>query len=157
MIFGQRIPETPTMHHGRFESYCSSKIVLLWSYWFLKINISLNDPFSLGMVDCSGLKISVKVQSLSFQAGIVGQLSITMFEGFVIMFLFYFQSFYCFLVSDLDNSLFLTEPFYGTMCIYNRERREKLSEDFYFSVLPSEMQDVSKNAIYALYFYQLMI
>ncbi|XP_012438685.1 guanine nucleotide exchange factor SPIKE 1 [Gossypium raimondii] len=68
MIFGQRIPETPTTHYG------------------------------------SGLKISVKVLSLSFQAGIV-------------------------------------EPFYGTMCIYNRERREKLSEDFYFSVLPSEMQD----------------
>ncbi|XVF42935.1 hypothetical protein PTKIN_Ptkin02bG0000700 [Pterospermum kingtungense] len=52
----------------------------------------------------SGLKISVKVLSLSFQAGLV-------------------------------------EPFYGTICIYNRERREKLSEDFYFSALPSEMQD----------------
>ncbi|XP_021300419.1 guanine nucleotide exchange factor SPIKE 1 isoform X2 [Herrania umbratica] len=52
----------------------------------------------------SGLKISVKVLSLSFQAGLV-------------------------------------EPFYGTICIYNRERREKLSEDFYFCVPPSEMQD----------------
>ncbi|KAK6251657.1 hypothetical protein QUC31_013377 [Theobroma cacao] len=52
----------------------------------------------------SGLKISVKVLSLSFQAGLV-------------------------------------EPFYGTICIYNRERREKLSEDFYFCELPSEMQD----------------
>ncbi|XWS23297.1 hypothetical protein CRYUN_Cryun29cG0109600 [Craigia yunnanensis] len=68
MIFGQRIPETPTTQYG------------------------------------SGLKISVKVLSLSFQAGLV-------------------------------------EPFYGTICIYNRERREKLSEDFYFCVLPSEMQD----------------
>ncbi|KAK9937409.1 hypothetical protein M0R45_014203 [Rubus argutus] len=37
-----------------------------------------------------GLKISVKVLSLSFQAGLV-------------------------------------EPFYGTICLYNRERREKLS------------------------------
>ncbi|KAA8534720.1 hypothetical protein F0562_029838 [Nyssa sinensis] len=52
----------------------------------------------------SGLKISVKVLSLSFQAGLV-------------------------------------EPFYGTICLYNRERREKLSEDFIFRVLPAEMQD----------------
>ncbi|XP_014523148.1 guanine nucleotide exchange factor SPIKE 1 isoform X2 [Vigna radiata var. radiata] len=51
-----------------------------------------------------GMKISVKVQSLQFQAGLV-------------------------------------EPFYGTICLYNRERREKLSEDFYFHVLPTEMQD----------------
>jgi len=35
------------------------------------------------------------------------------------------------------------EPFYGTICLYNRERREKLSEDFYFHILPTEMQDVS--------------
>lgn len=53
-----------------------------------------------------GLKISVKVQSLSFQAGLV-------------------------------------EPFYGTICLYNRERREKLSEDFHFRVLPTEMQDAT--------------
>ncbi|KAK9081739.1 hypothetical protein Syun_031185 [Stephania yunnanensis] len=52
----------------------------------------------------SALKISVKVLSLSFQAGLV-------------------------------------EPFYGTICLYNRERREKLSEDFYFRVLPSEMSE----------------
>ncbi|XP_058079715.1 guanine nucleotide exchange factor SPIKE 1 isoform X2 [Magnolia sinica] len=50
------------------------------------------------------LKISVKVLSLSFQAGLV-------------------------------------EPFYGTVSLYNRERREKMSEDFYFHVLPTEMQD----------------
>ncbi|KAJ6725270.1 DEDICATOR OF CYTOKINESIS DOCK [Salix viminalis] len=65
LIFGQRIPETPSPH---------------------------------------GLKISVKVLSLSFQAG-------------------------------------LAEPFYGTICIYNKERREKLSEDFYFSVVPTDTQD----------------
>ncbi|KAK3227267.1 hypothetical protein Dsin_007129 [Dipteronia sinensis] len=52
----------------------------------------------------SSLKISVKVLSLAFQAGLV-------------------------------------EPFYGTICLYNRERREKVSEDFYFRVLPTEMQD----------------
>lgn len=52
----------------------------------------------------SGLKISVKVLSLSFQAGLV-------------------------------------EPFYGTICLYNRERREKISEDFYFHAQPTEMQN----------------
>ncbi|KAG5234733.1 SPIKE family protein [Salix suchowensis] len=70
MIFGQRIPETPSPQYG----------------------------FKFG------LKISVKVLSLSFQAG-------------------------------------LAEPFYGTICIYNKERREKLSEDFYFSVVPTDTQD----------------
>lgn len=63
-------------------------------------------PEALPSQHCSGLKINVKVLSLSFQAG-------------------------------------LTEPFYGTICLYNRERREKMSEDFYFHVLPSEMQDAS--------------
>ncbi|ONI11890.1 hypothetical protein PRUPE_4G132800 [Prunus persica] len=53
-----------------------------------------------------GLKISVKVMSLSFQAG-------------------------------------LAEPFYGTICLYNRERREKLSEDFYFRHAPTEKKDIS--------------
>lgn len=57
----------------------------------------------------SGLKIAVKVLSLSFQAGLV-------------------------------------EPFYGTICLYNRERREKLSEDFFFRVLPSELQDGSSSS-----------
>lgn len=55
---------------------------------------------------CSGLKITVKVLSLSFQAGLV-------------------------------------EPFHGTICLYNRERREKMSEDFYFNVLPTEVLDGS--------------
>ncbi|BFG28672.1 hypothetical protein CerSpe_149460 [Prunus speciosa] len=53
-----------------------------------------------------GLKISVKVLSLSFQAG-------------------------------------LAEPFYGTICLYNRERREKLSEDFYFRHASTEKKDIS--------------
>ncbi|KAL3613670.1 MAP kinase Spk1 [Castilleja foliolosa] len=57
----------------------------------------------------SGLRIAVKVLSLSFQAGFV-------------------------------------EPFYGTICLYNRERREKLSEDFIFHMLPAEMQDSSGSA-----------
>ncbi|KAK1396672.1 hypothetical protein POM88_006535 [Heracleum sosnowskyi] len=56
----------------------------------------------------SGLKISVKVHSLTFQAGLV-------------------------------------EPFYGTICLYNKERREKLSEDFIFSALPTEMQEASSS------------
>ncbi|CAN1297422.1 Guanine nucleotide exchange factor SPIKE 1 [Linum perenne] len=57
----------------------------------------------------SGLKISVKVLSLSFPAGLV-------------------------------------EPFYGTLCLYNKERREKLSEDFYFHVVPNDMQDEQINS-----------
>ncbi|KAI9086909.1 hypothetical protein K1719_031070 [Acacia pycnantha] len=55
-----------------------------------------------------GMKISVKVQSLQFQVGLV-------------------------------------EPFYGTISLYNRERREKLSEDFYFPILPTEMQDAKSS------------
>ncbi|KAM0931583.1 hypothetical protein ACQ4PT_000257 [Festuca glaucescens] len=61
-------------------------------------------PESLPATHSSGLKITVKVLSLSFQAGLV-------------------------------------EPFSGTICLYNRDRREKLSEDFYFHILPTEMQD----------------
>ncbi|KAK3034892.1 hypothetical protein RJ639_033255, partial [Escallonia herrerae] len=56
----------------------------------------------------SGLKIAVKVLSLSFQAGLV-------------------------------------EPFYGTISLYNKERREKLSEDFIFRVPPIEMQDATSS------------
>ncbi|XP_028073214.1 guanine nucleotide exchange factor SPIKE 1-like isoform X2 [Camellia sinensis] len=56
----------------------------------------------------SGLKISLKVLSLAFRAGLV-------------------------------------EPFYGTICLYNRERRDKLSEDFIFCVLPAEMRDPSSS------------
>uniref|UniRef100_N1QRS9 Dedicator of cytokinesis protein 8 n=1 Tax=Aegilops tauschii TaxID=37682 RepID=N1QRS9_AEGTA len=61
-------------------------------------------PESLPATHSSGLKITVKVLSLSFQTGLV-------------------------------------EPFSGTICLYNRDRREKLSEDFYFHILPTEMQD----------------
>lgn len=48
-------------------------------------------------------------------------------------------------VSEFDIwSIFsFIEPFYGTICLYNKERKEKLSEDFIFRVLPTEMQDVS--------------
>lgn len=34
------------------------------------------------------------------------------------------------------------EPWYGTICLYHREKREKLSEDFHFRCLPPEFQDV---------------
>jgi hypothetical protein len=39
------------------------------------------------------------------------------------------------------------EPIYGTMCLYNKEKREKLSEDFHFRFLPSEFQDVRGSII----------
>ncbi|PWZ10383.1 Vesicle-fusing ATPase [Zea mays] len=61
-------------------------------------------PESIPAISNSGLKITVKVLSLPFQAGLV-------------------------------------EPFSGTICLYNRDRREKLSEDFYFHILPTDMQD----------------
>jgi hypothetical protein len=48
----------------------------------------------------------------------------------------------------------LVEPIYGTMCLYNKERREKLSEDFHFRFLPSEFQDeasgVQRKAVFSL-------
>ncbi|XP_020404780.1 guanine nucleotide exchange factor SPIKE 1 [Zea mays] len=41
-------------------------------------------------------------------------------------------------VFELFNS---SKPFSGMICLYNRDRREKLSEDFYFHILPTDMQD----------------
>ncbi|CAM6094734.1 unnamed protein product [Calypogeia fissa] len=65
----------------------------------------------------SGLKLSVKVLSLNFQAGLV-------------------------------------EPIYGTICLYHRERREKLSEDYHFNFFPPEFQEaggaVHKRAVFAV-------
>ncbi|CAL5336392.1 unnamed protein product [Camellia sinensis] len=69
----------------------------------------------------SGLKISLKVLSLAFRAGLVGKF-LPFGDGDV-------------------RSIFVVEPFYGTICLYNRERRDKLSEDFIFRVLPAEMRD----------------
>ncbi|ONM35965.1 Guanine nucleotide exchange factor SPIKE 1, partial [Zea mays] len=63
-------------------------------------------PESIPAISNSGLKITIKVLSLSFQAGLV-------------------------------------EPFSGTISLYNRDRREKLSEDFYFHILPTDMQDAA--------------
>lgn len=47
------------------------------------------------------------------------------------------------------------EPLYGTLCLYHREKREKLSEDFHFRCLPSEFQDVLLHI--TLIFYVLFI
>ncbi|XP_019059153.1 PREDICTED: guanine nucleotide exchange factor SPIKE 1 isoform X2 [Tarenaya hassleriana] len=66
-------------------------------------------PETLSAHYSSGLKISVRVLSLSFQAGLV-------------------------------------EPFYGSLSLYNQERKEKLSEDFYFHKLPTEMQDANTSS-----------
>lgn len=60
------------------------------------------------------------------------------------------QLVYIFLLTIYGSNTFFTylvEPFYGTICLYNRERREKLSEDLYFHVLPTELQDVSSESI----------
>ena len=72
------------------------------------------------------------------------------------MFSFIFNS----RVTDLPFDLVsCAEPFSGTICLYNRDRREKLSEDFYFHILPTEMQNVRRNVYYSLlchYFYPLI-
>lgn len=48
-------------------------------------------------------------------------------------------------VLSLSFQAGFVEPFYGTICLYNRERREKLSEDFVFRMLPAEMQNTSSS------------
>lgn len=64
----------------------------------------------------------------------------------------------CFQVSDFLFSFYMcpvlphVEPFYGTICLYNRERREKLSEDFYFRHTPTETQNVRTSFIFAHHF-----
>nr|VDD50211.1 unnamed protein product [Brassica oleracea] len=40
----------------------------------------------------------------------------------------------------------LVEPFYGSISLYNQERKEKLSEDFYFHISPTEMQDAKPSS-----------
>lgn len=45
------------------------------------------------------------------------------------------------------------EPFYGSISLYNQERKEKLSEDFYFHISPTEMQDVSHWAHWTVPFF----
>ncbi|KAJ7561812.1 hypothetical protein O6H91_03G042400 [Diphasiastrum complanatum] len=48
----------------------------------------------------------------------------------------------------------LAEPIYGSLSLYHRERREKLSEDFHFQFLPSEFQEetmsLERRAIFSL-------
>ncbi|KAL1563417.1 MAP kinase Spk1, variant 2 [Salvia divinorum] len=48
-------------------------------------------------------------------------------------------------VLSLSFQAGFVEPFYGTICLYNRERREKLSEDFMFHVLTSEIQNMNNS------------
>ncbi|XP_010921287.2 guanine nucleotide exchange factor SPIKE 1 isoform X2 [Elaeis guineensis] len=110
---GRHIPETGSyissskslnMHFGE-SPLPAYEPVFDWENERLLI-FGQRTPETLPTQHKSGLNITVKVLSLSFQAGLV-------------------------------------EPFYGTICLYNRERREKLSEDFYFRVLPTELQDAN--------------
>lgn len=64
MIFGQRTPESPAASYSRFFCMllcftCSffEKVLYFWSLYYLH----------------SGLKISVRVLSLAFQSGLVGE------------------------------------------------------------------------------------
>lgn len=50
---------------------------------------------------------------------------------------------------DWYGICYFAEPFYGTICLYNKVKREKLSEDFVFQVLPTAMENVSSRV--ALY------
>lgn len=110
------------------------------------------------------LKISVKVLSLSFQAGLVGEFSSSKcyyFLHIIFPLLSYISMAICFPEFHIQFYIYanavvmlwlpfffsLVEPFYGTICLYNRERREKMSEDFYFHELPSEMQNVSSRYV----------
>jgi hypothetical protein len=57
-------------------------------------------------------------------------------------------------VVSLNIQAGLVEPWYGTVCLYHREKREKLSEDFHFRCLPAEFQDEAggyqRKAIFSL-------
>lgn len=66
MIFGQRIPEAHMSQYTRFYNYFSTFIYLHFSCFEVS--------FLFGIYFCgySGLKIAVKVLSLSFQAGLAG-------------------------------------------------------------------------------------
>ena len=86
----------------------------------------------------------MKLVSLTMQAGLVGKFCTSKrFQqlGFLGTISITFSEF-TFL--DMDSSFWYdcAEPVYGTMCLYNKEKREKFSEDFHFRFLPSEFQDV---------------
>lgn len=40
------------------------------------------------------------------------------------------------------------EPFYGTLCVYNMDRKEKVSEDFHFQFLPPNFEGVSATSLF---------
>lgn len=63
MIFGQRTPESPAASYSRF---CFAVLVIL-SYLLLYSSDLFFSSFH------SGLKISVRVLSLAFQSGLVGE------------------------------------------------------------------------------------
>lgn len=76
MIFGQRTPETPISHHGRSKSFLRSLcFIAVFPVFCSKIYLYILSECSSCILDCalSGLKISVKVLSLTFQAGLVGE------------------------------------------------------------------------------------
>lgn len=165
LIFGQRLPESLPATHSRFALSCTLKhyISLLLFALLTLGNLCyylLVTCYNLISTACSGLKITVKVLSLSFQTGLVGEQKYY-FYVFVPtllncnIFSFVLRS----MMTDLPfGNVSCAEPFGGTICLYNRDRREKLSEDFYFHILPTEMQDVRSNVYYSLpgqYFYPL--
>lgn len=72
MIFGQRIPETPMPQYALTLLSLLNAIIVCVSVFF-HCHIGLFDWFPNVSGGRSGLKISVKVLSLSFQAGLLGE------------------------------------------------------------------------------------
>jgi hypothetical protein len=71
LIFGQRIPETPISQYGSPEMFLIGSLWSVFPVCFSPTEFFFCHPFSVGHL--SGMKISVKVQSLQFQAGLSGE------------------------------------------------------------------------------------
>jgi len=158
LIFGQRIPETPISQYGICEMFLSrvyfNRLLLLFLAQL---------SFSLSFLFCSASQWNEDIckSSVFTISSRIGWWVLCCWYWWynvidILLHLFVQLPMLCHLVlvfmlrvgsSVWHSALFLfswsVEPFYGTICLYNRERREKLSEDFYFNVLPTEMQDVS--------------
>lgn len=121
MIFGQRTPETPTTQYGRFNNLLQYRIAVS--------SLCICFCFILSFLcGCSGLKISVKVLSLSFQAGLVGEFFTSCF--YIIWSCLFFFSLCCvpvlfinfLLFQDLNKSIFVQSHFMARFaCIIGKE------------------------------------
>lgn len=70
LIFGQRIPETPVLQYVICEMFLSRVYFHLFLFFLAQLSFFCQ---SFSVWHLSGMKISVKVQSLQFQAGLAGE------------------------------------------------------------------------------------